>query len=122
MHAVISNSQTYWSHEPSWISKLCLSDGLAMIITITHQLKAAVFRRVSKGLKKTSPKWSRSVHINWFFCALDISKIKILDLQSGLLRSWSSLVMVFFQLQTRLPNTKDTQEHTIWSKIKRDMN
>ena len=57
-----------------------------------------VFEGYSRGYK-------RPVNINHFFCGLYILKIKRPDCRSGLLRSWSGLVMVFFWSQDQ------TSEH-----------
>ena len=59
------------------------------------------FKRVFKGLQKTGLNRSRPVNVNWFFCGHYISKIKRPDHRSGLLRSWSGLVTVFFRSQDR---------------------
>ena len=59
------------------------------------------FERVFKGLQKTGLNRSRQVNVNRFFCGLYISKIKRPDRRSGLLRSWSGLVTVFFRSRDR---------------------
>ena len=59
------------------------------------------FERVFKGLQKTGLNRSIPVNVNRFFCGLYISKKKRPDLRSGLLRSWSSLVTVFFRSRDR---------------------
>ena len=59
------------------------------------------FERVFRGLQKTGLNQSRPVNVNRFFCGLYISKKKRPDLRSGLLRSWSGLVTVFFRSRDR---------------------
>ena len=57
------------------------------------------FEGVFKGLQKTGLNRSRPVNVNRFFCGLYISKRP--DRRSGLLRSWSGLVTVFFRSRDR---------------------